>query len=65
MGISNLFLVMHRDIERTLNITIFQDLIKEKGSLASIDRDGCRWSWSGVLMRLILDVFWAGALWIL
>jgi hypothetical protein len=56
---------MHRDIERTLNITIFQDLIKEKGSLASIDRDGCRWIWSGVLMRLILDVFWAGALWIL
>jgi hypothetical protein len=83
MGISNFFLlgvlVMHRDIERTLNITIFQELPKitkdkkkrkekkkkKKGSLAFIDRDGCRWIWSGVLMRLILDVFWAVALWIL
>jgi len=75
MGISTFFLlgvlVMHRDIERTLNITIFQELLKitkkkkkkkkknrkRKGSLAFIDRDGYRWIWSGVLMRLILDVF--------
>jgi hypothetical protein len=75
MGISTFFLlgvlVMHRDIERTLNITIFQELLKitkkkkkkekknkkKKGSLAFIDRDGYRWIWSGVLMRLILDVF--------